>query len=160
MSGSSSDHLVESKRAAGLVEPKMWAVYVIRCKCDEQGNPKYYIGMTNNLWQRLHNHARGNKWSSKFVLKWGYVKVVESVYCDNQDNARVTESALTLHYKTQYGWDHVRGAHDVNPNSSVKGQPAWWSFGSEGKEGEERDRSRSPRGGEDVEPEERDGAND
>ena len=25
MAGSSTDHLVESKRAAGLVEPKMWA---------------------------------------------------------------------------------------------------------------------------------------
>ena len=144
MASSPSDHLVEAKRAAGLVEPKMWVVYVLRLNCDEQGNVKYYVGLTNNLWQRLHNHARGNKWSSKWVLKWGYVKVVETVYCDNQDNAKTTESALTLHYKTQFGWDHVRGSHDVNPNSSLRAQPPWWDFAPEGREGEERDRSRSP----------------
>ena len=156
----SSDHFTEGKRAAGLVEPKMWAVYVIRCQCDEEGNPRYYVGMTNNLWQRLHNHARGNKWSSKVVQQWGYVKVVEAVYCDNEDNAKMTESALTLHYKTQYGWDNVRGAHDVNPNSSLAGQPHWWDFGQEGKEGEIRDRSRSPRREEKVAEEKDDGAND
>ena len=143
MAGSSTDHLVISKRAAGLVEPKMWAVYVLRLNCDEQGNPKFYVGMTNSLWKRLHDHARGNDKSAKFVLKWGYVKVVESIYCDNKDNAIMTEAAMTLHYKTQYGWDHVRGASDVNPNSSLKGQPHWWDFTSEGREGEERDRSRS-----------------
>ena len=77
MAGSSGDHLTEAKRAAGLAEPKMWAVYVLRLNCDEQGNPKFYVGMTNNLWQRLHNHARGNKRSSNWVLKWGYAKVVE-----------------------------------------------------------------------------------
>ena len=143
MAGSSGDHLTEAKRCAGLAEPKMWAVYVLRLNCDEQGNPKYYVGMTNNLWNRLHNHARMNDRSSKWVLKWGYVKVVEAVHCDNEDNAKMTESAYTLHYKTQYGWDHVRGAHDVNPNSSLRAQPPWWDFTPEGKEGERRERSRS-----------------
>ena len=150
MAGSSSDHFTEAKRAAGLVEPKMWAVYVLRLNCTPEGHPRYYVGLTNNLWNRLHNHARGNDRSSKWVLKCGYVKVVEAVYCDNQDNAKMTESALTLHYKTQYGWDFVRGAHDVNPNSSLQGQPHWWDFGPEGKEGEERERSRSPRRAEDA----------
>ena len=71
MAGSSGDHLTESRRAAGLAEPKMWAVYVLRLNCDEQGNPKYYVGVTNNLWSRLHNHARGSDRSPKWVLKWG-----------------------------------------------------------------------------------------
>ena len=122
----------------------MWAVYVLRLNCDEQGNPKYYVGMTNSLWRRLHDHARGNERSAQWVLRWGYVKPVETIYCDNEDNARMTESAMTLHYKTQYGWDHVRGAHDINRNSSVQGKPRFWDFDDEGKEGEERDRSRSP----------------
>ena len=143
MAGSSGDHLTESKRCAGLAEPKMWGVYVLRLNCDEQGNPRFYVGMTNNLWNRLHNHARGNDRSSKWVLKCGYVKVVEAVYCDNEDNAKMTESAYTLHYKTQYGWDHVRGSHDVNPNSSLRAQPTWWDFTAEGREGERRERSRS-----------------
>ena len=43
MAGSSSDHLVEAKRAAGLVEPKMWIVYVCRLNHDKKGNVKYYV---------------------------------------------------------------------------------------------------------------------
>ena len=153
MAGSSSDHVVEAKRAAGLVEPKMWVVYVLRLNHDEKGNVKYYVGKTQNLWNRLHNHARGNDKSSSWVKKWGYVKVVETVYCDNKDNATTTESALTLHYKCTHGWDHVRGSHDVNPNSSLRAQPHWWEFGAEGREGEERERSRSRGRGEESEEE-------
>ena len=99
MASSPGDHFIEGRRAAGLQEPKMWAVYVLRLNCDREGNPKYYVGMTNNLWNRLHNHARGNDLSSKWVLKWGYVKVVEAVYCGNEDNAKMTESAYTLDLK-------------------------------------------------------------
>ena len=109
--------------------------------------------MTNNLWQRIHDHARGNNNSAHYVLKWGNVKVVESIYRDNKDNATTTESALTLHYKTQHGWDHVRGSHDVNPNSSLRAQPHWWDFGAEGREGEERERSLSRSRGEESEEE-------
>ena len=48
MAGSSGDHLTEAKRAAGFAEPRMWSVYVLRLNCDSEGNPKYYVGMTNN----------------------------------------------------------------------------------------------------------------
>ena len=37
----------------------MWWVYVLELKAGEEGNPKYYVGHTNRLERRSHDHFTG-----------------------------------------------------------------------------------------------------
>ena len=60
----SADHFALARRAAGIEEPKMWVVYVIQQPPDKDGTPKYYVGSTQSLMARIHNHCTCNDLSS------------------------------------------------------------------------------------------------
>ena len=136
----STDHFALARRAAGIEQPSMWCVYVIRLNPDEQGNQKYYVGSTSSLMSRIHNHAMGNERSSAWVKRWGYDSLVETRYCVNRESALTTEVALTVEWKVKMGWRHVRGAQDCRSDDGTNGQPAYWEAPERGTQ---RERSRS-----------------
>ena len=125
-------HLVEARRAAGLHNPVMHVVYVIRLRPDEDGVAKWYVGETHRLMERLHNHIMGNARSALWVRRWGYDARVKTRYCESHASAVTTEVGLTVQYKAMYGWDNVRGGQDVNSNSSLRSQPSYWEPPPEG----------------------------
>ena len=72
------------RAAAGVARkgetPNMWAVYVLELRADpETGDPKFYVGHTNALLRRIHDHALGNTNSCAWVRRWGYQKVLETI---------------------------------------------------------------------------------
>ena len=138
------EHQLEAQRAAGLREPKMHVCYVLRLGADENGVHKYYVGSTCNFMNRLHNHIMGNDSSAAWVKRWKYEELIETRHCHDRLSALTTEVGLTVQYKARYGWDNVRGAQDVNSNSSRHAQPRYWEPPDEGLAAARRDRSRSP----------------
>ena len=138
------EHQLEAQRAAGLREPKMHVCYVLLLGADEQGVHKYYVGSTCNWMNRLHNHIMANASSSAWVKRWKYEELIETRHCHDRLSALTTEVGLTVQYKARYGWDNVRGAQDVNSNSSRHAQPRYWEPPDEGLAAARRDRSRSP----------------
>lgn len=44
----------------------MWYVYILR----SEKNNSIYIGLTNDLKQRLHEHNKGESPSTKFGIPW------------------------------------------------------------------------------------------
>jgi predicted GIY-YIG superfamily endonuclease len=133
------------RAAAGVARrgetPNMWAVYVLELRPDpETGDPKFYVGHTNALLKRIHDHAVGNSNSCAWVRRWGFCKVLETIRTDGH-SALVLESSKTAEYKVRFGWDHCRGCQDNNPGSSLSAQPSFWTAPPEGTE---RDRERTP----------------
>ena len=137
------EHQLEAQQAAGIREPKMHVVYVLRLGADEHGVSTYYVGSSCNFMNRLHNHIVGNERSAAWVRKWGYQDLVETRHCHDRLSALTTEVGLTVQYKARYGWDNVRGAQDVHAGSSRAAQPQYWEPPEDGLE-RRRARSRSP----------------
>ena len=129
------------KRAAGIAKTNnMWWVYVLELKKSEDGNPRFYVGHTNRLERRLHDHMTGR--SCEFVRLFGVLTVLECLKT-SEEGALGLEVAKTTEYKLKYGWDYVRGGRDNNPGSSLAVLPRYWAAPVEGLESC-RTRSRSP----------------
>ncbi|MGE5893848.1 MAG: GIY-YIG nuclease family protein [bacterium] len=64
-----------------------WCVYVLRCR-----NNYLYIGLTNNLEKRLHQHGQGR--GSKFVRAWRPFELMKTIPCKNASEARSLEYRL------------------------------------------------------------------
>ena len=66
-------------------------------------NNKYYVGITNNLPQRLHSHfsGHGGVWTNLYHP----IKVVEVVDAPYKE----VEKEYTLKYMKEFGWENVRG---------------------------------------------------
>ncbi len=73
-------------------------VYVLELKL---GN--YYVGRTNNLQQRLKDHANGNgsEWTKRFPM----IQLIETY---NEDSP-FYEDMITKQMMAKHGIDHVRG---------------------------------------------------
>ena len=129
------------KRAAGIAKTNnMWWVYVLELKPGEDGLPRFYIGHTNRLERRLHDHMTGR--SCEFVRLFGVLTVLECLK-SSEEGALGLEVAKTTEYKLKYGWDNVRGGRDNNPGSSLAVLPRYWQAPADGLESR-RPRSRSP----------------
>ena len=138
------EHQREAQRAAGILEPKMHVVYVLRLGADEHGANKYYAGSSCNFMNRLHNHIMGNERSAAWVRRWKYEELIETHHCQDRLTARTTEAGLAAQYKALYGWRNVCGAQDVRAEDGAQGRPAYWEPPEEGLERDRRSRSRSP----------------
>lgn len=66
-----------------------WWVYVLRCR-----NDSLYIGMTNNLDNRLEKHRLGT--GSKYVRSWRPFELVKRIPCKNAGEARKLEQDLKI----------------------------------------------------------------
>jgi predicted GIY-YIG superfamily endonuclease/ribonuclease HI len=64
-----------------------WCVYVLRCR-----NDSLYIGITNNLENRIEKHRLGI--GSKFVRSWRPFELVKTIPCENAGEARKLEYEL------------------------------------------------------------------
>ena len=64
-----------------------WCVYVLRCR-----NDSLYIGMTNNLDNRIEKHRLGI--GSKFVRSWRPFELVKTIPCGSAGEARRLEYEL------------------------------------------------------------------
>ena len=128
------------KQAAGIARTgNMWWVYVLELKRGD-GLPKFYIGHTQRLERRLHDHMTGR--SCEFVRRHGVLTVLECLKT-TEEGALGLEVAKTTEYKLKYGWDHVRGGRDNNPGSSLAVLPHYWQAPPEGLT-PRSPRSRSP----------------
>jgi ribonuclease HI len=77
------------KEFAERTEPHCgaWCVYVLRCR-----NDSLYIGMTNNIGERMEKHKLGT--GSKFVRSWRPFELVKTIPCRNAGEARRLEYDL------------------------------------------------------------------
>ena len=137
------EHQREAQRAAGIREPKMHVVYVLRLGADENGVSKYYVGSSCNFMNRLHNHIMGNESSSAWVRRWKYEELIETRHCQDRLTALTTEVGLTVQYKANFGWRNVRGGQDTRGGRRRARRPAYWEPPEEGLERARRSRSRS-----------------
>jgi putative endonuclease len=64
-----------------------WCVYVLNCR-----NGSLYIGITNDLAQRLKQHERGK--GSKYVRSWRPFELVKTISCKDALEARRLEYDL------------------------------------------------------------------
>jgi predicted GIY-YIG superfamily endonuclease len=64
-----------------------WCVYVLNCR-----NGSLYIGITNDLAQRLKQHERGK--GSKYVRSWRPFELVKTICCKDAGEARRLEYDL------------------------------------------------------------------
>lgn len=77
----------------------MLLIYVL-----ELNEGYYYVGITENLNQRLDNHMKGNgAWA---VQEFGFKNLIEV----RVNGSKEMERDVTLEYKDKYGWDRVFGA--------------------------------------------------
>ena len=118
----------------------MWWVYVLELKAGEDGILRYYVGHTERLERRLHDHMTGR--SCEFVRQYGVLTVLECLK-SSEEGALGLEVAKTTEYKLKYGWDYVRRGRDNNPGSSLSVLPRYWAAPTEGLFSR-RARSRSP----------------
>ena len=115
--------------------PNWWCVYVLELKPDpETGDQKFYVGHTASLMKRIHDHTLGNTDSCAWVRRWSFQKVLETIRTD-EHSALALESSKYAEYAAKYGFDHVRGAHNNNPQSALAAQPRWWQAPPRGTEG-------------------------
>ena len=128
------EHQREAQRAAGILEPKMHVVYVLRLGADEHGVSKYYVGSSCNFMQRLHSHIMGNDRSAAWVRRWKYEELIETRHCQDRLSALTTEVGLTVQYKALYGWRNVRGGQDTRADDGAQGRPVYWEPPKEGLE--------------------------
>ncbi len=64
-----------------------WCVYVLKCR-----NNYLYIGLTNNLENRIKEHARGA--GSKFVRSHQPFELIKTIPCVTSSEARSLEARL------------------------------------------------------------------
>ena len=94
------------KRAAGIMEPADWWVYILELKPDDEGVPKYYVGHTKRLQQRIHDHMTGV--SCAWVRRFGVLTVLDTLRT-TEEGALGLEIAKCTELKVKFGWDNVRG---------------------------------------------------
>jgi predicted GIY-YIG superfamily endonuclease len=69
---------------------------------------KFYVGNTDNIYQRMYHHLTMSPCSSLWVRKHGPVqRIVEICKNSNKDD----ELYKTLYYSTLFGWENVRGSY-------------------------------------------------
>ena len=124
-----AERFAAQKRAAGIMEPADWWVYVLELKPDDQGTPKYYVGHTKRLQQRIHDHMTGV--SCAWVRRFGVLTVLDTLRT-TEEGALGLEIAKCTELKVKFGWDNVRGGVDNNPGSSMAALPRYWQAPSEG----------------------------
>jgi hypothetical protein len=82
-------------------------------------NGKFYVGTSNNVYNRLLDHHLMSTCSSLWVREHGPVqRVVEVV----RNCAYDDETYKTLEYMSMFGWQNVRGASYCRP--SMRSPPA------------------------------------
>ena len=64
---------------------------------------KYYIGKSDNIEQRLHDHFSGS--GSAWTREYKPIKVIER----RENVSRFEEDKMTKEYMEKYGIDNVRG---------------------------------------------------
>ena len=72
----------------------MWFVYILQCS-----DRSYYVGITNNIEQRLANHREGN--GSKYVASHLPFKLVRTEQYETKRLAAKREVQLK-------GWSHIK----------------------------------------------------
>ena len=126
---SAKERFDAQKRAAGIMEPADWWVYVLELKAGEDGMAKFYVGHTHRLQTRIHDHMMGK--TCAWVRRFGVATVMDTLRT-TEAGALGLEIAKTTEYKCKYGWDHVRGGVDNNPGSSLAALPRFWDAPAEG----------------------------
>ena len=124
-----TERFAAQKRAAGIMEPADWWVYVLELKPDDEGVPKYYVGHTKRLQQRIHDHMTGV--SCAWVRRFGVLTVLDTLRT-TEEGALGLDIAKCTELKVKYGWGNVRGGGDNNPGSSMAALPRYWQVPSEG----------------------------
>ena len=117
------------RRAAGIMEPADWWVYVLELKPGEDGLPRYYVGHTRRLQARIHDHMTGR--TCAWVKRYGVTTVMDTLRT-TEEGALGLEIAKTTELKCKFGWDRVRGGVDNNPGSSLAALPNYWGAPPEG----------------------------
>lgn len=79
---------------------------------------KFYVGATDNIYNRLLDHCQMSKSSSVWVRQHGPVKRVVEIA---RDCDREGEAHKTLEYMTLFGWKNVRGG--AYCRSALRGPP-------------------------------------
>jgi len=79
--------LRELAEARTETDSAQWCVYALRCR-----NDSLYIGMTNNLDNRIEKHRLGI--GSKFVRSWRPFELVRTIPCGSAGEARRLEYEL------------------------------------------------------------------
>ena len=80
-------------------EKKQWGGYVLECTKDNA----LYIGMSCNLDNRMREHMRGGKQSSRFLTRYGGpVRVLELHFCETEEQARHWEDETSWQLFTTY----------------------------------------------------------
>ena len=128
----SKERFDAQKTAAGIMEPADWSVYIyiyLELKPDDEGVPKYYVGHTNRLQQRIHDHMTGD--SCAWVRRFGVLTVLDTLRT-TEEGALGLEVAKCTEYKVRYGWDNVKVCVDNNPGSSMAALPRYWQAPAEG----------------------------
>lgn len=69
----------------------------------ELENGKYYVGKTNNLDKRLHQHKYG--FGSEWTKKYTFIKLIETI----DSGSHFDEDKYTKIYMDKFGIDNVRG---------------------------------------------------
>lgn len=89
-------------------------IYVLQL---EEGN--YYIGQTDDLVERIHEHrtGKGATWTKIYKV----INTVETLCVGvcNLEKAKITEDRITLEYMKRFGWQKVRGGDYSNSNDDV-----------------------------------------
>ena len=67
---------------------------------------KYYVGTTDNIYQRLLDHTLMTPMSAIWVRHHGPVQRVLEV---SRNSSKADEAYKTLQYMDMFGWDNVRG---------------------------------------------------
>lgn len=83
----------------------MSQIYVLELK-----NKKYYIGITDDLENRINQHFNGI--GSEWTRMYHPVKVVKTI----KANSKFDEDNITKEYMSKYGIDNVRGGSYVKIN--------------------------------------------
>ena len=111
--------------------PNMYAVYILELRPGEDGVPKYYVGYTSCIGQRISDHMSGNEFSCDWVRRFGCLRVVDTIKT-TEDSCLVLEASLTSMYKTLYGWANVRGSCDCRSDDLSLGMPRFWRAPADG----------------------------
>lgn len=70
-------------------------------------NNKFYVGNTDNIYQRLLDHTTRSVSSAQFVKMHGPVHRVLEV---SRGSSKEDELYKTLQYMSMFGWENVRGS--------------------------------------------------
>ena len=101
-------------------------VYCVELLHTDDGFPKFYVGSTQTLQMRLHDHFTGSPESTEWVRRWGGAKREVTTRRTTAEDRCGAEVAMATEMKCKYGWNNVRGALDCNPGDSSRAIPRYW----------------------------------